>query len=165
MLITWSGNKTLEKGFLLIEIIIAIAVISFAMVALLGMGSVSISTATLVQKTTQADDLIKEELEAVRNYRDGTTWSSNGIGILSTGSSNKYHASISSGKWVMNSGTETTGVFTRYVYFDTVSRDPTTNNIESVYNSAHNDSKTRKVTAIVSWNGHTWTVVTYLTDW
>lgn len=158
-------DKESGSGFIFLEIIIAIAVITIAFVALLGVVFSVLNVSGSVQKVTQADSLIKEEFEAIRAFRDGTQWSVNGLGTVSTGGTNFYHLIDSSNTWALVSGIETSGVFTRKVLFDKVSRDPTTFNIESTYNSSHDDADTRKITVTVSWANKSLQDVSYLTNW
>ncbi len=156
--------KNNNSGFLFIEIIIAIALVTIVFITLLGIGALVINVSGAIQKQTQADSLVKDEFEALRNYRDGTTWATNGLGAVNTGSSNPYHMVISSDKWALVSGVETTGIFTRKIIFDKVSRDAS-GNIESTYNVSRNDADTIKVTVIITWLNKTLENVLYLTNW
>lgn len=152
-------------GFVFIEIIISIALISIVFITLLGIGALVLNVSASVQKETQADSLIKEEFEAVRNFRDGTTWAANGLGTASTGSGNPYHLVNNANKWTLVAGPETVGKFTRKVVFDKVSRDPTTQNIEYTYNQSHDDANTRKATVTITWTGRTLQDISYFTNW
>ena len=136
---------------------------------LLGIGVQSLSVSSSLRQVAQIDSLLKEEMEAVRGFRDGTTWQTNGLGTLATGSANPYYAVLNTGTnpaiWTLQTGTETIGEFTRNVVFDKVSRDPSTKNIESIYNASNDDPDTRKITATATWGSKTYQVVTYLTNW
>lgn len=158
-----------QHGFIFLEILIAITLISIVFITLLGIGFSSVSLATNIQKATQADALIKEELEAVRSFRDGTIWATDGLGTFATGSASPYYLVLDTTpnplKWKLNSGTETVGEFTRKLVFDKVSRDPSTQNIEAVYNPTNNDPDTRKVTVTVALGAKTYQVISYLTNW
>lgn len=156
--------KKSNSGFLLIEIIIAIALISTVFITLLGVGVLVINVSGTIQKQTQADSLIKDELEALRNFRDGTTWATNGLGVINTGSSNPYHMVINSNKWTIVSGAETAGIFTRKIIFDDVSRDAS-GNIDDIYNVSRNDADTIKVTVVITWLDKTIQNIMYLTNW
>ena len=129
----------------------------------------SLNISSSIRNTTQADSLIKEEIEAVRSFRDGTNWYVNGLGTVNKGSSNPYYvfldASLNPNKWNLISGTETTGIFTRNIVFDNVSRDPVTNNIENNYNQLNNDPNTVKITVTVAWLNKTSKVIAYFTNW
>lgn len=158
-----------KNGFIFLEILIAIALVGIVFITLLGIGVQSLGLSYTIQKTTQIDSLLKEEMEATRSFRDGTNWSTDGLGVVSTGSANPYHLILSGAfnppKWILQTGIEAVGEFTRQVVFDKVSRDPFTHDIESIYNTANDDSKTRKITASVVYGGKTYQVIAYLTNW
>ncbi len=158
-----------NKGFILLDILIAVVIINVAFIALLETGVMLLNLSSSISNITQADFLIKEEIEATRSFRDGTNWSVNGLGMVNRGSNNPYHvfldASSTPNKWNLISGAETSGIFTKSIVFDNVSRDPSTNNIESNYNQLHNDPNTVKITATLTWLNKTSQVVAYLTNW
>lgn len=158
-----------QKGSILIEAFIAVMVIGVAFAAMLDVGTLSIKTSTSISRGSQANFLMKESLETVRSFRDGTTWAGSGLGTVNTGGANPYYFTLNTGvtpnTWTLTSGIETTGIFARKIVFDKVSRDPATQNIETTYNAAHDDANTRKVTATVSFSGKTLNLVTYFTNW
>ena len=170
---TFYGNNILkcskEAGAVLIDAVISIAVISLAFAVLLNIGTWSIKISTSLREATQANSQLKEVIEAVRNFRDGKDWATDGLGLLATGADNPYHlfldTSSSPAEWNLVSGIETSGIFTNQIIFDRVSRDPSTYNIEAVYNSSRDDPNTRKVTAIISWRDRTLQLITYFTNW
>jgi len=164
-----------DKGISTIEIIIVVAIITVAFTSLLGVLSFSLNIATLTKETNQANFLAQETVEAVRNFRDGTIWDTDGVGVLATSTSYHPEKSGSPLRWTFPlppdppNGEETIGGFTRGVIFEKVSRDPTDYDIEEIYNSSNDDSDTRKVIVNISWEfqGKTKNVelVTYLTNW
>ncbi len=156
-----------KNGFIFLEVLIAITLIGIVCIPLFGIMFQFINLSVALQKSAQANALIKEEAEAVRSFRDGTTWATNGLGSLTTGSAYYMATVTSSGvtSWKPDAGTENGGSFTRKVVVDSVSRDPSTQNIEGVYNASHNDANTRKVTVTVTEAGATYNVVLYLTNW
>lgn len=158
-------QTTNKSGFVFVEILISIALISIVFMTLLSMGVSALSISSSMQKQTQADSLVKEGFESVRNFRDGTIWATNGLGVVSTGSANPYHLVDDSNNWTLASGEETVNGFARRIVFDRVSRNPSTQDIESAYNPANDDPDTRMVTVTVSWAGKTLQVVSYLTNW
>src|SRR3989338_6708926 len=87
-----------SKGFIFLEIIIAVALISVVFITLLSVGFSVVTLSASIQKKSQADSLIKEELEAVRAFRDGTTWSN--VASVNFGSPNNYYFTQSSGQWI-----------------------------------------------------------------
>lgn len=157
------GKK--NKGFSVIEIIIVIFIITVGLINLLGVAAFSLKISTIIKQTSQADSLAKETIEAVRAFRDASTWDNNGLGVLNTGSLNPYYPELDAGPaWKLTSGAETIGIFTRKVVFERVSRDGSSN-IEAVYNAGNDDPDTRKITAIVSWSDRKVEIITYLTNW
>ncbi len=156
-----------EAGIVFIDAIIAIAVIAIAFVALLEVSEASIKLSALLQKKTDALLLAEEEIEALRSFRDGTDWSEDGLGFLSTGFS--YYAFLDTGSdpatWTLAEGEETTGIFNRKVVVDRVSRDAVTGGIEATYNPLNDDDDTRKITVTVGWESNSLQLVTYLTNW
>ena len=157
-----------KKGFILLEILLAIAVIGAAFSLLLGIGTAAITFSGNARRAAEMDFFIREELEAVRAFRDAASWSS-GLGSVATGSNNPYYLFLNEGgpqpAWQLVPGIETINNFSRKVIFDKVSRSPSTGNIEAVYNVANNDPDTRKVTVIVSSPLKDYEVSTYLTNW
>lgn len=171
-----------KKGISVVELLVVAVIISVGLVALFNAVTSSLKTSRLMKENDQAKELAQEALEAVRSFRDGTDWDIDGIGnvILYVPGDPYYpcntnsleiacHTSDDPPKWVLlpvllpNEGT--VGIFTRKVVFSEISRDPTSSNIESIYNPTHDDSNTRKVTATVSWGAGKVEISTYLTNW
>lgn len=158
----WVG----KKGISIIELLIVIAIIAIALTSLLGIASFSLRVSTLIKETTQANTLAQETIEAVRNFRDGTIWDTDGLVTLTTGVA--YYSKKSADtppKWTLIQGEETINGFTRKIVFEKVSRDPTTGDIEDIYNSDNDDSNTRKAIVTVSWKDKKIEIVTYFTNW
>jgi len=162
-------KNTKSFGFIFVEILIAITLIGIVFITLISIFFIIFSISKSIKDKTQVDFLIKEQLEAVRNFRDETEWNNDGLGSLEYGNFNPYYFSLDNlvnpPKWKINSGIQTVDVFTIKVIFDNVSRDLITKYIEDVYNQSHDDPNTKKVTVNVIWSGKTYQVVTYLTNW
>lgn len=160
------GNN---KGILIVEILIVIFIIATALVAFLGIAAFSLKISSSIKETTQACAFSQELIEAVRSFRDGTVWATNGLGALDTGDNRPYHPqldySFSLPRWIISSGVETINGFDRKIIIDKVSRDLSTRNIETVYDSSYDDANTRKITATVSWKGKKVEIITYFTNW
>ena len=139
-----------SAGFIFLEVIIAVALVSIVFVTLLGIGFLSLNISALLQQESQADSLVKEELEAIRAFRDETvdSWDTTGLGSLDTGVA--YHLAKSGDPlaWSVETGSETIGIFTRQVVFDSVLRDSNNNIVES---GGTDDPDTKKVTVTVAW--------------
>ncbi len=163
---TLHGNK-IEKGFMMLEVIISVMLIGLVFLLLIQIAGSVLSNSSSVKQTAQVQNLIKEEIEAARAFRDSTTWGTNGLGTLTV--SSPYYFSLDNTsnppKWKINSGTETINGFTRKIVFDKVSRDPATGNIQSSYNSLYDDPDTRKITVTVTAGTQSYQIITYLTNW
>jgi len=157
------GNK---KGISIIEILVVIAIIITALSSLLGLASFSLGVSTLIKQTNQANNLSQEVMEAVRNFRDGTSWDIDGLGKLATSTDYYPQATGSPSKWQLVQGTENIDGFTRKVVFEDVMRDSNSNIVES---GGTNDPNTKKVTVTVSWEERgrdlKLEIFTYLTNW
>jgi len=152
-----------------IEILIVIFIIVVALIALSGLTTFSLKVSSSIKESALADNLARETIEAVRNFRDGTAWAADGLGTLSVDSSHPHYprldTSTSPAKWTLPEGTETTSGFTRKVVFEKVSRNPANKNIEAVYNPANDDPNTRKAVITVSWKSKNFEVIVYFTNW
>jgi len=162
-------KKKCLKGFTVIEILIAIAIISISLSAMLIFSVYSLKNTILIKKTYQANYLALEEVEVLRNFRDGTDWHLNGIGTLDT--ETEYHFEKNEdnpSKWILVSGNESVDVFIRSLIVERVSRDGD-DNIELNFNSANEDAETRKIISKISWGegekSHQVEIYTYLTNW
>jgi len=148
-----------------IEVVLVIAIIGTVLVTLLGLASFSLRSSNLLKESSKADSLSQEAIEAVRNFRDGTTWSTDGLGTLSLGVS--YHpqevASISPNppKWSLVAGEESVGIFTRKIVIEKVFRDANGN----ISGSGTEDSNTKKIAVTVSWKNRKVEIIDYLTNW
>jgi len=160
-----SVNLMNNKGFSVIEIIVAVFVIVVTLVSFLGIVAISLKSSGLVTKVNEANFLVQETVEAIRGFRDSTDWDTDGLGILATGTN--YHLSLtgtSPPNWAIVSGEESVNSFTRKVVFERVSRD-LSDNIQGAYNPGNDDPSTRKATITVSWAGKEAKIITYFTDW
>lgn len=164
MFLNLFGNS--KRGFSIIEILVAIAIISVALVSLSGLASFSLRASLLARQTAQANFLAQEIIESLRSFRDGTYWDVNGLGTLIADVDYYLQEAGSPAKWQMAQGTEATGIFTRKIVLSNVQRDASDNIVES---GGINDPQTKKVVAAVSWQergkSHKVEIITYLTDW
>jgi len=131
-----------RKGIGLIEIIIASAVISIGLLAIISFLIFSRGVTFQVGKQTEAVSLAEEAIEAVRSIRD-EAWSS-----VSTGGT--YYPVISANKWTLAAidPGPINGLYTRTVTIGDVFRDGSDN----IAGSGSLDSDTKKVTATISWS-------------
>ena len=154
-----------KKGFTIIEILVAIAVIITAFTAILGFFAFEARVAERGRMRLEAISLAQEAMEAVRNFRDNTDWSSPGIGIGTLTAGVDYHPISSSAGWDIVLGNEVINEFTRAIVFNEVYRDVNHN----ISGSGTEDENTRKVTITVSWSDRQGSaeeiLVTYITNW
>ncbi len=165
------NNKNLERGVSTTEILIVAFIISIALVSLSGLAAFSLKNSASIKDITAANKLAEETIEAVRSFRDATTWDSDGLGVITLGDIHPHYPNLAGGPlpaWTLPEGTETLGSFERKVVFEEVSRDLATKNIEPVYNSSHDDPDTRKATVTIYWGdsgSKVASIVAYLTNW
>ncbi len=157
-------NLKLNSGTSIMEIVIVIAIIGTTFIGLLGLATYSLNIFSIIKKSSQAEMIAQETVEAVRNFRDRTTWDVDGLGTLTVATD--YYPKIdtigASTTWNLIGGTETIDNFTRKIVFNNVSRDGNDNIIVS---GGTNDPNTRKITATVLWENRSVEIVTYLTNW
>jgi len=163
------------KGVSIIEIMIAVTIITVGLAAILSLASFSLVVSDITKQTTQANILAQETMEAARNYRDGIGWNDDdpgneydGLGVVTIPGT--YHfekSSDSPPRWKLVSGAETINGFTKQIVFENVQRDINTDDI--VESGGVDDVDTKKVTVTVSWQertrSHEVEIVTYLTNW
>ena len=166
----WKNNKKSpladRQGFTLVEIIVVIAIIVLALANILAFLGFDSRAAERGRIRLVALSLAQEAMEAVRNFRDNTTWETTGLGSLSTDTN--YHPVSNSSGWNIVLGEETSNGFTRTIVFNRVSRDAN-DNIENSYNPVNDDPNTVKVKVIINWNDRQGpaneSLTTYLTNW
>lgn len=137
-------------GQLLIEILVAISV--FTILAAISSQAlyVSMRGSTLAIQKDVSAQLLREMLEGARGATESSWQNLYGL----TKSTGHYYPVLSGGAWVIASGDEAItlngATYMRYVTVVNVSRDPSTRNIESVYNAAHDDPSTQELRGVVS---------------
>jgi len=158
-----NGNK---KGFVMLEVLVGSAIIVVAFVTLLGIAAQIMKFSYNIKIATQANFMLKQEMESLRSYRDATVWAdAGGLGTVLKGESNPYHIDEDAGttphKWTLATETATTDGFLRSIVFDQVFRDVSGN----IAGSGTLDSDTVKITIAVSKYGQAYSIYTYLTNW
>jgi len=160
----------MNRGISVIEILLVIIILSIALLVLLGVGAYSLQVSSSLKKIETAKNLAQEAVEAVRSFRSGTTWGTDGLGVIAASNNNPYYPNLDNGtnppKWTLPVGVQTINGFTRKIVFYNVSRDPATNNIETAYNASHKDPDTKMARVTVSWGAENKVeTVIYLTNW
>jgi len=160
MLQTPLSNKKNQKGSLLVEIVIVAGIIVGSLVAILGLAAFFLTTSQIVQQTSQATALAQETLEIARNVRDGAGWAA-----IITGGPYHPEQSGSPAAWILASGAEVVGNFTRQIMFEGVYRDASDN----ISSSGTLDPDTIKAIVQVTWQererNHQVEFSAYFTNW
>lgn len=155
-----------SRGFLTAEILIVIAVITISFVAIFGLFAFALSTSAFIENAVGAANIAQEQIEAVRNLRDGTQWDVDGLALLTSGADYYPEKYGSPAKWRMAPGQTNSGIFTRKVVFNDVLRDLSDNIVQS---GGSLDPDTKKITSTVSWieKGKAYKVETaaFITNW
>ncbi|MES3032335.1 MAG: hypothetical protein V4699_03800 [Patescibacteria group bacterium] len=137
-------KKLQQKGFMMIEILIAASIISASVVAAMAVAQKSVYVSFKAFHVSQAAFLLEEGAEAVRITRDNA-WTN--ISNLTAGTI--YYPTFAGGTWTLSTTSNTVGIFTRSATVASVSRDNTTKDIVSSGGAV--DSGTKLVTVTVSW--------------
>ena len=159
-----SGNN--KKGFYLIEILVAVAIISSSLISILGLTSFCLRVTSIINQTNKANNMAQEIMEQIRNFRDVTSWSTDGLGTLTPNIDYYVQKSGTPATWQLTQGTETVNGFTRKAAFEDVIRDLNDNIVES---GGVNDPNTKKITVTVTWqergNDRQIELLSYFTNW
>lgn len=133
-----------KKGFVLVEVIIACAIITTITFAVFSSASKGISLSNLALRHIQASYLLEEGAESVKVIRD-TSWTT--ISNLTIGTTYYLSFNTNTNLWSLTTTPNTTDSFTRKIVFGAVSR----NSSDDIATSGTNDPRTKKVTITVSW--------------
>ena len=176
------------RGVTILELVIIIAILSVALVGVLGLATFSLITSAVAKQTAESTIFAQGAMETLRNYRDGVPWNDDdigdeydGLGVVDLDTA--YHFEQSSGtppRWKLLTGTDTIGIFTRSVIFKNVCRNSGTDDITGITDTngatttcggsggAH-DTETMEATVNVSWThrarSYDVQIVMYLTNW
>jgi type II secretory pathway pseudopilin PulG len=131
------------RGFFLIEVIVATAIIATVLILLVGAIQDSVEVSKRALERTQAAYLLEEGVEAVKSVRD-TAWST--IAGLTSGTT--YYLSWTGSAWALTTTPSTIDVFTRTIVCATVYRDAN----DDIATSGTADTGTRSCTVTVAWS-------------
>lgn len=131
------------RGFMMVEVIMAISIIIVSVLAAMFVTQKSISVSRRALHTSQATFLLEEGAETVRIVRDNAWGNISGLTI-----DTNYYPTFSGSTWILSSTPNTVGIFTRTVRIANVNRDTITGDIAS---SGVNDAGAKLVTVTVSW--------------
>ena len=132
-----------KRGFMMVEILVAVSIITVSVLAAMTVSQKSIYVSRQAFHATQVSFLLEEGAEAVRILRDNA-WSN--ISTLSPNTN--YYPTFSGGTWTLSSTANIVGIFTRTVTTASVNRDNTTKDIGSI---GTDDPGTKLITITVFW--------------
>jgi prepilin-type N-terminal cleavage/methylation domain-containing protein len=131
-----------QRGFGLIEILIAVSIISATIFAFTEVSTRSVRLTSKAVAITQVGFLLDEGVEAVKIIRD-TAWTN----ISGTTNGTTYYLNFSGSAWSFTQTPNTIDSLTRTVVFSPVYRD----GADDIATTGTLDSNTKKVTITVSW--------------
>ncbi|MDP3999930.1 MAG: prepilin-type N-terminal cleavage/methylation domain-containing protein [bacterium] len=168
-----SSQRQRERGFTLMEAVVAISVFVIGVVGMIQVVLVARSTSDYGADLVTVGGHLKEGMDAVRVIRDDD-WDA----IATDGT---YGLSAQPGTnppWALQAGSETLGTFTRRVTIASVRRSDTDGNgalsagdkiCQGATCGSFEDPETKKVTVTVTWQqgnqDKSRSVFGYLTDW
>jgi len=138
-------NQT-SRGFTLVEIIVACAIMSLVSITLMTSATKGIELSDRALKQSQASMLLEEGVEATKSIRDNN-WSE-----ISSLSGNNY-LSFNTSLWSLSSSNPVEiidGIFTRTVQVSDVYRD----NNDDISSTGTLDDDTKRINVIVEWPIH-----------
>jgi|SRR3989344_759114 len=156
------------RGFGILEIVIAVSIISATIFSLSFVFLIASRLETMSLDKIRANFIAEEGLEAMRFLRD-QSWAGN-LAALAQGTTYFLSFSAPGSSWSIGASDPglIDNLFSRKVTINNVSRDPSTQDIESTYNPSNDDPGTKKINVSVEWleRGSTAsiTVSTYLSD-
>jgi len=139
----FSKHTKSASGFMTLEIMIALSIISIVILASLNVTEKSVSLSRQAVYGAQASFLLEEGAEAVRILRDND-WAN--ISSLTLGTT--YYPTFSGGTWILSVTPNSFGEFTRSVVVSGVNRNDVTNDISLVGSL---DEGTKLFTVSVTW--------------
>ena len=137
--------KIKNKGFSLVEVVVASAIIVTAFLAFASVATSAVSASQKILHKTQVAYLLNEGNDAIKTLRD-IGWTSN-IANLTNGTN--YYLSWNGTRWSLTTTANTVGKYTRKFVFSAVNRDSTTKDI--VASGGTVDAGTKLVTETVTY--------------
>lgn len=139
-----ASSTKIQDGFSLIEVLVAVSLLTIVMVGGFSANSLAAKSVSINKLRNQANLLAKEGMEALQSVRAGN------FQALTLGT---FHPVSDSGSWVLSSGEEVLGKFTRRITLSSVMRDLVceTPVCEIVTAGGLTDPLTLKAEVTVSW--------------
>lgn len=146
------NNFSKNKGFSLIEVVVASAIISIITFSIVSSAQKGLVLSQRALHQTQASYLLEEAAEAVKTIRDAN-WAT--ISGLTVGTTYYLSFNTTTNIWSLSTTANTIdGFFTRKVQLSAVNRDAS----DDIASSGTLDSRTKKVNINIAWPGDGGTV-------
>lgn len=139
------SRKFLERGFGLLEIIFASAILSVLLFALMAAGNIAFRATSEALHRTQAAFLFEEGFEALKTIRD-QNW--NAFAALAP--DQQYYLIFTDNQWKATTTAFAVGIFTRTVQLEAVARDE----LDNIAPTGVEDPDTKKAKITVRWQEH-----------
>ncbi|MFA7286527.1 MAG: hypothetical protein WC052_02610 [Patescibacteria group bacterium] len=155
-------KKEHRRGFGILEILIVAGIVALIIPSMFQFGFFMTAAMNRRSNVVEATYIAEEGIEAIRTIRD-RGWSTE---IFPLANGTVYYPVIQNNNWTVTTTNPgpVQGIYTRTVTFAAVQRDGSDN----ITSSGATDSKTRLVTAVVSWSdagqARAVTLETYITD-
>ena len=141
---TFLKKNNPARGFMMIEILIAVSIIVILIFTTMIVVQKGISISRQSLHGTQASFLLEEGGESVRILRDNAWTNISNLSLSTT-----YYPTFTGGTWTLTTTPNKVDSFTRTITVSTVKRDATTGDIVS--SSGVLDAGTKLITVNVSW--------------
>lgn len=155
-------HNSSQRGFGVIEIIVAVAMATAALIAFSQAGALALRLLRNEKSTLEATLLAEEALEAARSVRD-ESWTGIAWRTDLQNPSRHYYPVVVNGKWTLATSSPglINGAYDRYVQFEKVSRDSSDKIVTS---GGTDDPGTRRVIAHASSTARDIQLTAYLTN-
>jgi len=155
------GKHITQRGFSIVEVLVASVIISLVLVGLHASTAQALRLVQQSTKRTQASFLMEETIEVLRSKRDAG-WASS-LGTLSAGT--HYFLNFDGSNWsITTTNVFVDDLFDRRFFLENVYRDGN----DDIAASGTMDPDTKKITVTVSWHAQTGTTTqsmsTYITN-
>ncbi len=136
-------NRKFITGFMTVEVLIGVSIITISILASMTVAQKSIYVSRQALHFSQANFLLEEGAEVIRIVRDDN-WNNISSLVLDT----DYYPSFSLDSWSLSLIPNTIGIFTRKINILNVKRDDATKDISTI---GTEDDGTKLVVVTVSW--------------
>lgn len=153
-------NRNLNWGFTAIEVLSSLALLSILLVSFSGFLGNLLNYHFRLENRYKAEIMADNAFEAIRSFRNGTDWHTDGLGFLDEGES--YKIKVEEGQWVLEKGVKGDDSMSKEILIETAYRDE-----EGMLSKEGNypDENTKRVTVLISTRFSDFEYNNYFTNW